>query len=229
MRDIEKPVTKANTSSVSETVTTHPAFGQIQANRVSGHAQLYASDFLHHNTIRIEIKRSELHRSLSRDWHFARETIAEVEMSEAQWATFISTLNVGGGTPCTLLATETNRSLPGLPRPEKRQDQFAEEMKKTLNKTRKQLSDLHAMIERCSLSAKAKREMLMALEVAGYGVGSSIEFVANQFGEHMEKVTEDAKIEVEAYVNNVVSRTGLAVLKGEKPPIELPAPKGGNA
>jgi len=98
-------------------------------------------------------------------------------------------------------------------------------MKKTLLKTNAGLDKVRTMIEGTSLSAKAKKEILMALEVAGYGVTSSVKFVAEQFGEHMEKVTEDAKTEVEAYVSSIVSRTGLAVLKGEKPPIELPAPK----
>lgn len=225
MRHIQKPVTTKGTSPVSETVTTHPAFAQIVAHRVNGHTQLYASDFTHHNTIRIEIKHSELHRNLSNDWHFARGIIAEVEMSEAQWATFISTLNVGSGTPCTLLAMKDDYNIPGIPPPETRQDQFAEEMKKTLHKAIEGMSKVQAMIEGTSLSAKAKKEILMALEVAGYGVSSSLKFVAKQFGEHMEKVTEDAKIEVEAYVSNMVSRTGLAMLKGEAPPITLPAPK----
>lgn len=229
MRPLEQPVTKPdeNWPGKKATRTTHPAFAQIGASRVSGETYLYGSDFKHRNTIRITIRKSELMRDLSHDNHFGREELIEVELSEAQWATFISTLNVGFGVPCTLLHTG-GKTIPGLPKPAKRTDQFMDEVSETLLSTSEGLAKLRGMVEASSLSAKAKKEFLSAIEVAGYGVGANLKFVADTFGKHVEKVTEDAKTEVEAYITSVIQRTGIAVLRGEPPPISLPAPEEGD-
>ena len=50
----------------------HPAYGQISAHRVTGGAVLYGSDFRHDGYVEITIKRSEMNRTLARDWPSAR-------------------------------------------------------------------------------------------------------------------------------------------------------------
>lgn len=62
----------------------HPAFASIRASRVSGGANLYDSDFQHQHYVTVSIMRSELHRTLSNDWHHGREELIEVAMSESQ-------------------------------------------------------------------------------------------------------------------------------------------------
>jgi hypothetical protein len=55
------------------------------------------------------------------------------------------------------------------------------------------------------------------------GVGSSLKFVADQFARHVETVTEHAKIEINAYAEQTLRRTGLAALQsGASSPISLP-------
>lgn len=69
----EEPVeVKGDGHSGRESRITHPAFAQIGASRVSGSVNLYGSEFNHQHFITISIHRSELNRSLSRDWPFAR-------------------------------------------------------------------------------------------------------------------------------------------------------------
>lgn len=109
---VEQPVV---TDKGDEEIITHPAFAQISASRVSGGTYLYGSDFQHHNYVTISIKLSESHqrKGSGRDWAFGREEILEVALSEAQWATFVSTMNVGDGVQCTL-SRKNGSFVPGL-------------------------------------------------------------------------------------------------------------------
>lgn len=227
MKNTEQPVTKpydakGNSAFDERTVTTHPAFAQISAARINGDAYLYGSEFRHHGFIKISISRSELHRDLSNDWHFERGEIAEVWLSEAQWAGFISRMNMGGGTPCTLNRLQGAGDIPGLPPPPRKHDQFMAETAKTLESVKERLSELRSMVEASSLSKTKKDEFLKKIEQAGYGVGSNLGFVAKQFGEHMENVTDAAKTEIEAHLMGFVTKTGLAAIMGEPLPFALP-------
>ena len=46
----------------------HPAYAQVSANRISGSAVLYGSDFTHQNFVRIRVAKSSVRRDLSNDW-----------------------------------------------------------------------------------------------------------------------------------------------------------------
>lgn len=202
-------------------IITHPAYGQIGASRVSGHSVLYGSDFRHNGCMRIRIHKSELNRGLSNDWYHEREEIVEVELSEAQWATFVSTPNMGSGTPCTITSIG-QRMVPGIPDPINRRQQFQREADKQLTTALAELDALRAEIEALKVSDKQKQALRSRVQVARQELASNLGFVADQFGEHMEKVVEHAKIEVEAYLTGAVVRSGLQAL-GAKPLLELPA------
>lgn len=221
MRDFQEPtIEKRENDPISDSVEKHPAYAQIGASRVSGHTYLYGSDFDHQHYVTISIHRSELHRSLSRDWPFAREEYIEVSLSEAQWATFVSSMNVGHGVQCTL-NNIGGKSIPQIPAHKNRQAQFKADGSETLAEAGQNLEKLKKGIHACALSAKAKKELLWNIELIERSLGSSVEFVANQFGEHIEKVTEHAKIEVNAYIQSAILRSGIEALKGTTP-ISLP-------
>ena len=213
-REIEHP-TEVPGSRRDEKRFTHPAFAQIGASRCTGAKNLYGSDFEHHNFVTIHISRSELHRSLSRDWAGAHDEIIEVALSEAQWATFVSTLNSGSGVQCTLQHLE-RRSVPQLPSPPPLQDQFQRELVATLEEAQRQAAILAKLIE----AGGKKSEMRDAIIQLQNHLVPNVSFVAKQFGEHMEDVTEKAKIEVSAYVESAVHRAGLRAL--DSPLLRLP-------
>jgi gas vesicle protein len=207
---------------------THPAFAQIGANRVSGGATLYGSDFNHQNYISIRIAKSSLRRSLSNDWLVADlNPYIEVDLSEAQWATFVSSLNVGQGVACTL-RYRNGEGVARLPNPESRKDQFTKEARETCAESIDRINDLCAMIEATGLSKKAKEELQKQAQRAASSMTSSLPFVMDQFGEHMEQTTEKAKIEINAYATSAVMRAGIAALGDQTdslPLIEFAASK----
>jgi hypothetical protein len=201
------------------TVEQHPAYALIGASRVTGRTVLFGSDFWHNNFVAIRVMRCEMNRSLSHDWPFGRDEVVEVWLSEAQWATFVSSLNCGQGVPCTLHA-EGGRTVAGLPEPVNRQEQFNSELEAHMADVRQLSVELSTRIEASTLRVKEKTELQGLLARLIQQAGTNTRFVARSFGEHVERTVERAKVEVSAWVHALVTRTGLAAL-GARPPIEL--------
>lgn len=212
-------IVKTPHNNMHESTETHPAYAQIGASRVNGHANLYGSDFTHNGYVVIRIGDSRLHRSLHSDWHHSSKEYIEVALSEAQWATFVSTLNMGQGVTCTLQSKD-GYSVPGISHPPQRKDQFTAEMAAQLAQVRLEVKKLRAQIEDSKLSVAGKSTILSTLIQVEHGVGSNLDFAAKSFTEHVETVTEHAKIEVAAYAQGVLTRLGMDALRG-KLPIEL--------
>lgn len=196
----------------------HPAFGQISVSRVTaggGGINLYDSDFGHNEIVSIEVKHSQLNRSLSRDWHYAREPIVQLYMSASQWATFVSSFNSGSGVPCTLNWEKGIGQIPGIPEVE-RSEAYKHDMRNTTKEAVERLDKLKATIEDMGLPKKKAEELLSQLRGAHMSVSSSIQFVNDQFEEHVENVIEKSKVEVENYLTSRIHRAGLAALQNQE-------------
>lgn len=218
-RNIEDPVTTARdgVGGRGETVTTHPAFAQIGVSRVSGHTNLYDSDFAHNAYMMVRIFPSELVRGLSYDRHHAgRLSYIEVALSEAQWATFVSSANIGDGVPCTL-ERKDGTGIPGLPSPPSRQKQFKSEMADDIADTLKAVSEMEALIDSMGLPKGKAQQLLNKAMTVRNKLTSSLPFVADQFDEHMEGIVERSKAEVHGYMTGQIMRSGLAALGGVEP------------
>jgi hypothetical protein len=213
-RHIEQP-TFENVGS-DETMVRHPAFAQISASRVSGGAYLYGSDFQHQHYVTIRICESTLRRKLSNDWPMGSTMsgFIEVDLSEAQWAEFVSSMNVGSGVQCTLRRRE-NKEIPGLPAPQRRADQFRDEVRETMVDSLAHLEKLSEAIDVMSASEKQKNALRGHLRMARQELLSNIPFVEKQFAEHMETTVQKAKIEINAYATHAVMRAGVNALGGD--------------
>jgi hypothetical protein len=196
-----------------DAVYTHPAYAQISASNVSGGAYLYGSDFKHHNYVTIRIKRSEMNRSLSNDWPFAREELIEVALSESQWATFVSSMNRGEGVQCTLQHFQ-GKMVPQIPRIEGKVAAFRAEGSEAANEAVRAIREMSQEIRDSKLSQKQKDHWLSRLSFIEGRTTGNLKFVASQFGEHMESVVQKAKTEISAFAHNTIMRTGLSKLMG---------------
>jgi hypothetical protein len=214
-RSYEAPTTRSGDRHI-DSIETHPAYGTVSASRVSGKAVLFGSDFVHQHYVVIRVHHAELNRSLSNDWPYPRREIVELALSEAQWATFVSTLNAGVGAQCTLQAVG-GKDVPQIPEPPDRRQQFGREVDAHLRDGLLRLEVLRNLIEGSRLSGKAREELLDALSGAVMQLTSNLGFVGTQFSEHVERTTERAKVEVAAYVQAVIQRAGVAALAGDGP------------
>lgn len=207
---------------------THPAFGQIGIFRTSGKTHLYGSDFDHQYVITLRIHTSELHRHLSTDWHHGGKELVEVQMSEAQFATMLTSMNMGTGSPCTIRRIG-DQFMPQLPDPRSRSEQFGEEFRESVQESVQTLDDLIADIDTLGISKKKADELKLRLRVARERVTGSATFVADRFEEHMEETVELAKVEVHGYAQHVLQRAGVAAIAAADPdkPFALEGPKNG--
>lgn len=226
MRPIEEPVVtmEEGPGRMDESVARHPAFVQIGAYRSQGgHTPLYDSDFTHNAMITIRVSKSELHRNLGRDWHFGREEIMEIAMSEAQWATFVSSLNMGSGVPATLRQFN-GEIIPGLPKPLSRANQFGEEVRKTLDSSIASLDKLAAAVEAMGLPKGKVAAIQSEISMARMQLHSNVPYAATMFDEHVETGIEKAKAEIHGYMTSVVQRAGLESLTGGVLPLAIEGP-----
>lgn len=196
----------------------HPAYGQIGVSRVTGQTTLYDSEFEHRAYMTIRIWRSQLHRDLGRDWHFGHRELIEIALSEAQWATFVSSPNIGTGVPCTLERVAGER-MPSIPLRHEREvvsQELHEHADEMATKVTKAIAEIEGEIG-SSLSKKKREAVLRHLRALEMALGSNVPFYIQQFEEHIENTVEKAKVEVGAYVQATLQRAGLEALQAEAP------------
>jgi hypothetical protein len=203
----------------------HPAFGMISAGRMSSTpgAVLFQSDIRHGNTVRITISRATRKRDLNHDWVHPGQELIEVEMSEAQWASFVSSMNTTG-VPCTLRRTEEEVFVPGL----EYAPRLAESMREVKQAAAKAFGAIReardayeqALAEKAP--AKERNEKLRALHYAIENSGPNLTFAAKTLVEHTENTVQKARADIEAMVMQEATRLGLepGLAKGL---LELPA------
>jgi hypothetical protein len=201
-----------------ETKAEHPAYGMIGASRVSGGTMLFGSDFQHNAFVRIAVRRAYVRRDLSTDWPHAHQELIEVDLSEAQWAEFVSAMNIGFGVQCTIRHVQGEYA-PGIPTPEKRMDQFRAELAEDLSDSIEALADLEAAIDGLKLSQKQKDELLKKVDTSRSRLTSGLPFVATRFAEHMDTTVNKARIEINAHATHAVQQIGLKTLASEAAPI----------
>lgn len=182
----------------------HPAWGLIGASRVqSGRGEaLFDSDILHRHYVVVRLKRATRRRDLGHDWKHGGEQIAEVAMSEAQWASFVSTMNVGDGVPCTIESVGAER-VPGVehePRLAESMDEVAAAGERAMEAVR----DAFAAYRK-----KKTADNLRSLEYAIANAPANMTYAAKTLGEHAENVVQRARADIEAMVVSKAEQLGI--------------------
>jgi hypothetical protein len=197
---------------------THPAFGVIQANRVSSSPPgqvLFGSDIRHQHFVTLTISEADRERDLNRDWVYGGRTITEVWMSEAQWAQMVSSMNAGT-TEVTIRRREGDYDIPGLP--------FDSRLELSHTETRNAAHRMMEEVKEAMAAYKEKKsaENLRRLEAAIRNSEANVEFAAKSLTEHSETVVAKARADIEAFVTAAAGRH--PELEGTQ--IELPQLEG---
>ena len=152
--------------------------------------------------------------------------IIEVAMSEAQWATFVSSLNQGSGVQCTLDYSMQDGSIPAIAAPKDRRTQFSQELQERFAIAQGALTELETLINAAPLSEKKKGELRSKLRTTRMNIGQNTDFVADSFDEHMERTVEKAKSEVNAYAEHTLRHLAQPALESPvSSPLLLEAPE----
>ena len=209
--------------------TRHESFGTIKAHRIVGHSGfMYGSDVKLDSFIQIEITKNssmEYDRVLGRRTYSSnkkKDSVVAIKMTPAQFAEFITTLNIGNGTPCTI------EEIGG-----KRIDQFKEEVQGRVDyeieKLRKSLKDQRGQFNRAKeaikplidkLPKKRQEAILSVIENVATSVCSNTPFYLDTLTEVVEEVTATAKTEIASFIGmtqNIATlpqnRTGIDTSK----------------
>lgn len=189
--------------------TRHESFGTITAHRIISHSGfMYGSDVKLDSFIQIEITKNssvEYDRVLGRRTYSSnkqKDSVVAIKMTPAQFAEFITTLNIGNGTPCTI------EEIGG-----KRIDQFKEEVQGRVDyeieKLRKSLKDQRGQFNRAKeaikplidkLPKKRQEAILSVIENVATSVCSNTPFYLDTLTEVVEEVTATAKTEIASFI-----------------------------
>ena len=207
----------------------HPSYGILHISRTSGGTsaiRLFGSPLAtHYGTIRLTISKGKWIHGLNHDRYFGMsKDFIEIEMSAAQFADAITSLNMGSGTPCTVRYVDGAR-IPEPPKHATEAEHIRDNFENTLDKYKAKAHTYRKRIEELAskLSTKAKEEIRIALDVMEDQLGSNIPFVVKQFQEATTRLTTAAKAEVDAFVTGVVRAAGLQSIAEGRLPSLLPS------
>ena len=184
----------------------HPAWGMVSASRVSHSppgAALFDSDMLHSHYVTVRISTAERHRDLNRDWLHGKQEFVEIAMSEAQWASFVSSMNVGQGVPCTITRREKEYDVPGFPH----EPRLAESMREVRDSAEEAIQKIQEAF--AAYQEKKNAANLRDLEYAIKNMPANMEFAAKSLGEHAENVVQRSRADIEAMVIQKAKQLGL--------------------
>ena len=176
----------------------HPSYGFIRMNRVSGGTgRLFMSPLRHDHRISIEIGPAAYERSLSCDGHRAEgQAVIRIEMSDEQFARFITSQGTHNGTPCTI--TRLNGEIIAPPEGEIKAERWYAEMRETAEQAAKNIATLRAdmapMLEK--MPKAARTEFNQRLASFEQKISDHMPWIVQAMHEGLDKVKNTALIEI---------------------------------
>jgi len=125
---------------------------------------------------------SEISRDLSREWYFGHgKVLTRVRMTSGQFAELITSLNQGGGIPCTVEIAD-GKVMEPLPKQESRKEfvhnKFEERMKMFAVKIRENQNKAKEIVKKKTLSKQDINDLTHQLEWLTSEVENNIPFFA---------------------------------------------------
>ncbi len=222
------PKAKASSWKHSTFESEHPSYGHVQFSRVTGgNPRLFGSAVRnHYNFIRLTVRQAELEHSLHRDRTFSHMTpIIEVDMSAAQFAELLTSMNVGSGVPCTIRRAN-GENIEDPPDIETEAERIRSSFTSDLGDMTAKMTEYRTRIEELckKMPEKSRTEIRIALDVITGQLASNVPFIAEQFNEAAERIVTSAKAEVEAFTMHAITTAGLTAI-AESSGLLPPAPK----
>lgn len=211
--------------SFGEDVFEHPSYGMIMFTRTggsTGKVRLFGSALdNHYHTVRVTLSQGQLLRDGHQDRYTGgRKDFFEIELSAAQFAEAITTMNVYPGIPCTIrhIQGKTVESPPErITEVEHIKADFRETLRKSVKRTNHYRKEIEALLEG-KLSTKARERVRIALDCMEQPLESNIPFVVERFNEATTKVVTAAKMEIDNFATRVLAARGVALPPGALTP-----------
>lgn len=204
----------------------HASFGSIRASRYSNGPKmpLFGSKVMHYasTVVSIEVQEADYIRSFSGDHVHPGSRMLRIEMSEAQFASFITNMN-SSSIPCTIKERRVGGTYERMPDTPffGIVEQFDIEMKDRLDdvgqRTKVMADQLDKMLASKTVSKTELRELRSELLRTLEHLPGNLDYFAEQFGKAMDGSVEEAKRAIEAHVDNVIRATGIESIRQQAP------------
>lgn len=200
----------------------HPSWVTVQFSRISGSRSFFGSSVKSQSWIRLRVARAEKFESFGQDrihGGLAGDLI-EVDLSPAQFAELLTTMNVGTGVPGTLTYFDGKR-IESYEETENEGIQVKEHYRKVLHESAVEfengLHQVKTMMAKDKLSKVDRQAMVNLMSNMVQHFKSNAPFYLDQYNETTDKIKTQMKAEVEAFVTHAITTTGLDVLQGKAP------------
>ncbi len=183
----------------------HPAFGMVSVNRVTSSppTSLFDSEIKHSHYVVLSVNRASRKRSLNQDWiHPDSRDLIEIAMSEAQWASLVSSFNTQG-VSCTIQRTETQVQVPAIP--------FDPRLAMSLDETKGAADRAFASIQAAMAAYEGQKNAanLRALRAAINNATANVQYAGETLVEHAEDVVQKARADIEAMLDVRARQLGI--------------------
>lgn len=198
----------------------HPAFGMVGFSRRQGNpGRLFGSSLkMHESYVTLSIRTAERIRESGYDRFYGsiRGDLIEVDLSAAQFAELLTTMNVGIGVPCTIRHVDGKRVdlIPDDDALEVEQIRktFRKEVRQHAADMRKEMVGLQDLLDKKNLGQADRRAIMSKFESMLRKYEDSAPFMLDQFEEASEKVVQHAKAEVDAFITSNVMAEGIRAI-----------------
>ena len=202
----------------------HESYGLIGFSRCTGSKRLFGSAIPKHGTfISLRISHAQRLHHLSRDWYHPRKTIIELDLSAAQFADLITSMNMGVGVPCTI--NYLNGKIEPSPdletEAEKVRTDFRSDIKGLVTKLKESQKEVKEILSQKTILLSDREKIRWVLDKVVQDVEANMPFVLDSFQEASDKVITHAKAEIEAFTNTRIMTAGIAALSNEDPTPKL--------
>jgi len=199
-----------------ETRKEHPAFGLVQFTRIQGGSRLFGSELNSHSFIQLEIKEATENYHLHRKTYSEGRLVARCDMTAAQFAELLTTMNVGSGVPCTIRFGKDGH-VPDFTDGETVHDLIL----KDIEADTKGLSDLaakleaeaKAILEESGLSQAKRNRLTCIMAKIRQQIDDNMPFVLDQYQRAVAKTTSAGKAELDAAVTHAAMALGVESLR----------------
>jgi hypothetical protein len=161
-----------------------------------------------------------------------RGEILEVDLSAAQFAELLTTMNIGSGVPGTLRYL-SNRKVPNPPEAKveavRVREGFARDMKKLVRDAKASVEAVKEKLSGKTVSQSDRKAVLGAMEDLVQRVESDAPWMLQMFEEATEKVVVAAKAEMDAFATHNIVAEGLRSFAERAAAGEAPALPEGTA
>jgi hypothetical protein len=209
----------------------HPSYGIIGINRVSGNSHLFGSEVRHMHYLSLTISEATRFVDPPREFLSADRELIRISMTDSQFAEMITSPNQGQGVACTIERCIADKGelwlnhfggRPDPPEPEPYTQRYKDAMGERANTVIEHIKKAKVMIDELTDGdTRPTKTNLKALQDALYmaemNVEKNLPYVMNEMEEGIEKRMATAINEFESYVAFSLQSKGLEGLAAEAP------------